>query len=216
MPKVDLYDGTTDPQLHLDNFSALMVLHRYDNTVLCRAFLSTLRGAGRLWFNSLPTNSIESFDQLSDCFFEHFQTQTAPKKTSANLISVKQRPEETICVYLSRFNREALEIKNISSEVKMTALQGDIKDKYLLKLIYKRPPLSFAELMNRAEKYATMNEALLLTYPKSGEKRKSEMEVVNKSPSETSKKQKTEQTGFLNRQVARVDFNWDQFTRLTV
>ncbi|KAJ4960416.1 hypothetical protein NE237_020326 [Protea cynaroides] len=79
----------------------------------------------------------------------------------------------------------------------MTALQGGIKDKDLLKSIYKRPPLSYTELMNRAEKYAAMNEALLLTHPKSGEKRRSEMEVVNKSPSETSKKQKTGKTRLI-------------------
>ncbi|KAJ4972529.1 hypothetical protein NE237_005703 [Protea cynaroides] len=66
----------------------------------------------------------------------------------------------------------------------MMALQGGIKDKDLLKSIYKRPPLTYAELMNRAEKYAAMNEALLLTHPKLGEKRRSKMEVVNKSSSE--------------------------------
>ncbi|KAJ4967243.1 hypothetical protein NE237_019092 [Protea cynaroides] len=98
----------------------------------------------------------------------------------------------------------------------MTALQGGIKDKDLLKSIYKRPPLSYAELMKRAEKYAAINEALLLTHPKSGEKRRGEMEVFNKSLSETSKKQKTGKTRFPGKQVARVDFNWDQFTRLTI
>ncbi|KAJ4980504.1 hypothetical protein NE237_031341 [Protea cynaroides] len=186
MPKVDPYDGTTDQQLHLDKFSALMVLHRYEDAILCQAFPSTLWGVGRLWFNSLPANSIQSFNQLSDRFFEHFQTQTASKKTSTNLINVKQKLEETLRAYLSRFNREALEIKNISSEVKMTALQGGIKDKDLLKSLYKRPSQTYAELMTRAKKYAAMNEALLLTHPKFGEKMRPEDQVT--APDDTSKK----------------------------
>ncbi|KAJ4959630.1 hypothetical protein NE237_019540 [Protea cynaroides] len=78
----------------------------------------------------------------------------------------------------------------------MIALQGGIKDKDLLKSIYKRPPQTYAELMTRAEKYAAMNEALLLTHPKSGEKGRSKKEVINKLPSEISKKQKTGKNGF--------------------
>ncbi|KAJ4961476.1 hypothetical protein NE237_021386 [Protea cynaroides] len=61
-----------------------------------------------------------------------------------------------------------------------------------------------------------MNEALLLTHPKSGEKRKSDTQVSNQTATEAAKKLKIGKDGFLGKQVSRVDFDWDCFTRLTV
>ena len=72
MPQTELYDGKTDPLDHLQSFKALILLHRANDDVMCRAFPATLRKVARLWFSGLHTGSIHSFEQLSRLFMAHF------------------------------------------------------------------------------------------------------------------------------------------------
>ena len=51
MPTLDLYNGTRDPYDHIATFKSIM----------CRAFLTTLKGLTRVWFSKLPPNIIASF-----------------------------------------------------------------------------------------------------------------------------------------------------------
>lgn len=40
--------------------------------VMCRAFLTTLKGAVRVWFSKVPPNAIANFKHLSHSFVHHF------------------------------------------------------------------------------------------------------------------------------------------------
>ncbi|MED6192082.1 hypothetical protein PIB30_006909 [Stylosanthes scabra] len=45
------YDGTTDPQDHLDAFDAIKNLDGVRDATRCKAFSVTLKGAAMTWFN---------------------------------------------------------------------------------------------------------------------------------------------------------------------
>ena len=64
MPTMALYDGTTDPDDHLEVFVSHMVLHGFPEEIMCRAFRNTLTGPARRWFTSLEENSIASWGEL--------------------------------------------------------------------------------------------------------------------------------------------------------
>ena len=51
MPTLDLYNGTRDPCDHIATFKS----------IICRAFLTTLKGPTTVWFSKLPLNIIDSF-----------------------------------------------------------------------------------------------------------------------------------------------------------
>ena len=44
MPSVDLFDGTTDPDDHLDVYKAQMYVQDVDDATCCRYFPATLKG----------------------------------------------------------------------------------------------------------------------------------------------------------------------------
>jgi len=60
----DRYDGSTDPDEHMDAYATHMSLYTSDDAVLCRVFPTSLKGATLSWFTKLPPNSIDSFATL--------------------------------------------------------------------------------------------------------------------------------------------------------
>ena len=51
MPHIDSYDGVKDPLDHLETFKTLMHLQGVADEIMCRAFLTTLKAAARIWFS---------------------------------------------------------------------------------------------------------------------------------------------------------------------
>ena len=65
MPQIDSYDGVRDPLDHLETFKTLMHLQGVVDVIMCKAFLTTLKGAARIWFNQLTPNSSSTFKELN-------------------------------------------------------------------------------------------------------------------------------------------------------
>ncbi|CAA0824985.1 Unknown protein, partial [Striga hermonthica] len=75
------YDGSTDPSRHLRSFENMAVLHRYNDPVQCRAFLTTLRGPAQDWFHQLPLGAVRDFDGFSSSFLNQFASVKAQEKS---------------------------------------------------------------------------------------------------------------------------------------
>ena len=65
MPHIDSYDGVKDPLDQLETFKTLMHLQGVADEIMCRAFLTTLKGVARIWFSQLTPNSVSTFKELS-------------------------------------------------------------------------------------------------------------------------------------------------------
>ena len=65
MPHMNSYDRVKDPLNHLEAFKTLMHLQGVADAIMCRAFPTTLKGAARVWFSKLTSNSISTFKELS-------------------------------------------------------------------------------------------------------------------------------------------------------
>ncbi|KAL0324028.1 UNVERIFIED_CONTAM: hypothetical protein Scaly_2369900 [Sesamum calycinum] len=72
IPNISEYDGTKDPQDHLDQFLAKADLPDISNAAYCKIFRTTMAGKAMTWFNQLPSGTIDSFEQLSQRFLHHF------------------------------------------------------------------------------------------------------------------------------------------------
>ena len=90
MFQVESYDGAKDPLDHLETFKTLMHLQGVADEIMCRAFLSKLKGPARIWFSKLTPNSICTFKELSAQFTSHFIEGHRYKKSTACLMSIKQ------------------------------------------------------------------------------------------------------------------------------
>ncbi|KAK3010045.1 hypothetical protein RJ639_012814 [Escallonia herrerae] len=98
-----------------------MLLLQVSDTIMCRAFATTLRKAAHAWFKSLQPMSIYSFGQLSDIFQKHFVSSRSRRKNSVSLLNIVQEKNESLACFLGRFNAATLEIDNLDESVKYTA-----------------------------------------------------------------------------------------------
>ena len=65
MSQIESYDRAKDPLDHLETFKTLMHFQGVANEIMCRAFLTTLKGLTRIWFSRLMPNSISTFKELN-------------------------------------------------------------------------------------------------------------------------------------------------------
>ena len=128
---------------------------------MCRAFLTTLKGVARIWFNRLTPNSISTFKELSAQFTAHFIGDHRYKKSMACLMSVKQREDETLRAYISRFNKEALSIDEADDKILMAAFTNSLKKGKFLFSLYKNNLKTMSGVLYRATKYMNAEDTLL-------------------------------------------------------
>ena len=75
-------------------------------------------------------------------------------------MSIKQREDETLRSYISRFNKEALSINEIDDKILVVAFTNGLwKGKFLFSL-YKNDPKTMSEVLYRATKYMNTEDAL--------------------------------------------------------
>ncbi|KAG5001404.1 hypothetical protein JHK87_022476 [Glycine soja] len=80
---LEQYDGTTDPNEHLDAFLTQANLHTKDDVILCRVFPTSLKGATLTWYNGLPPRSENNFDTLVERFSAHPDPKSQPRSSIA-------------------------------------------------------------------------------------------------------------------------------------
>ena len=127
MLQIGSYNGVKDPLDHLETFKTLMHLQGVANEIMCRAFPTTLKGPTRIWFSRLTPNSISTFKELSTQFTSHFIERHRYKKSTACLISIRQREDETLRSYIARFNKEALSIDEADDKILVAAFTNGLQ-----------------------------------------------------------------------------------------
>jgi hypothetical protein len=128
------------PVEHLDNFRAHMDLHQTPEMVACRAFPLTLSGNARDWFRKIMPNFIRHFDDLGRMFLTQFMAGRVRRKPSGSLMSLHQRPEESLKDFFMRFNQARLEPEIATDDFIYGALfQGIWKDGALVADIARKP-----------------------------------------------------------------------------
>ncbi|GKC46197.1 hypothetical protein Tco_1063919 [Tanacetum coccineum] len=71
-PNVRVYKGNKDPKDYLSIYSVVAGQEEWPMPVWCKMFGQTLSGSERNWFDSLDSNSVDGFKELSNKFFEEF------------------------------------------------------------------------------------------------------------------------------------------------
>ncbi|XP_075659096.1 uncharacterized protein LOC142628960 [Castanea sativa] len=161
MPHIENYDGSKDPLDHLESFRTLMHLQGVPDEIMCRAFLTTLKGPVRDWYSRLTPNSISTFKELGAQFVSHFIGNHRHKKSIACLLNIKQREDETLRLYLDRFNKESLSIKEADDKILVVAFTNGLRKGKFLFSLYKNDPKTMSDVFYRATKYMNAEDALL-------------------------------------------------------
>ncbi|KAL0378823.1 UNVERIFIED_CONTAM: hypothetical protein Sradi_3187800 [Sesamum radiatum] len=158
IPNISEYDGTKDPLDHLDRFLAKADLLDLSDATYCKIFRTTLAGKAMVWFNQLPIGTIESFEQLSQCFLHHFAINKRYPKTASYLFTMIQREHDSLREYMQKFSEAVLEVPHVNPELLASIMQQNLRRGRFRESIAGKPPTSLDELLVRAEKYIRIEE----------------------------------------------------------
>ncbi|GJU09754.1 reverse transcriptase domain-containing protein [Tanacetum coccineum] len=93
---IKTYDGSDDPEDHLKKFQAAAEMERWAMPTWYHMFNSTLTGSTRVWFDDLPPESIDSYDDLKKAFLANYLQQKKCIKDPVEIHHIKQREGESM------------------------------------------------------------------------------------------------------------------------
>ncbi|KAL0313166.1 UNVERIFIED_CONTAM: hypothetical protein Sradi_5715900 [Sesamum radiatum] len=171
IPNLTEYDGTGDPEDHLEKFLAKANLLDMNDARYYKIFRTTLSRKAMAWFNQLLVHTIENFKQLSQRFLHHFSINKRYPKTASYFFTIIQQEQESLRDYVQQFSEAVLEVPHLNHELLASILQQGLRRGRFRESIARKPPTTLDELLKRAAKYIRIEEALK---PKvdSGNKRK--------------------------------------------
>ncbi|GJW70021.1 hypothetical protein Tco_0126938 [Tanacetum coccineum] len=70
---VKTYDGSGDPKDHIKLFQSAAKTERWAMPTWCHMFNSTLIGNARVWFDKLPKESIDNYEDLRAAFRQNYR-----------------------------------------------------------------------------------------------------------------------------------------------
>ncbi|XP_027075706.1 uncharacterized protein [Coffea arabica] len=154
-----MYDASTDPEDHLSVFLTHMRLQTAADEVRCKTFPMFLKGKARLWFQGLKPGSIRSFPELARQFAAQFVSSNVYARNATHLMSIRQRPDESLRNFMTRFNAESLQVRDKDEKVVMAAFTNGLRVEELFYDLAKNPPVNLEELLRRAHEAANAEEA---------------------------------------------------------
>ncbi|GKV40196.1 hypothetical protein SLEP1_g47864 [Rubroshorea leprosula] len=181
IPQLETYDGTKDPDDHLHAFYSCMQAQNASDALMCKIFPSTLRGNARTWYYSLPPRSISSYTEMASAFATKFSSRGLIRKTTTELMRVKQRDGESLKNYMSRFNDAVLEVSSFDQAVGIAVVISGLKHDRFRDSLIKHAATTFSEVNDRSLKFITAEEYALAQNPPSSKNQNPEWRDDNRS-----------------------------------
>ncbi|GJZ99580.1 reverse transcriptase domain-containing protein [Tanacetum coccineum] len=143
---VKTYDGSGDPEDHLKLFQSAAKTERWAMPTWCHMFNSTLTGNARVWFDKLPKESIDSYEDLRAAFRENYLQQTKHIKDPVEIHHIKQRDGESTEDFMERYKAEVLDVEGAPECMKISGFMHGITHPELIKRLYEKIPRSMDEM----------------------------------------------------------------------
>ena len=116
-----------------------------------RVFPLSLAGQAQQWFTELPAGHIRSFEELKKEFLNAFSIYLPKKKSVIYLMSLQQKPNESLKQYIERFRTATQEVRDLPVELAASALLNGTTHTPLRRSLAFSEPNSMTELFDRVE-----------------------------------------------------------------
>nr|GEV46396.1 reverse transcriptase domain-containing protein [Tanacetum cinerariifolium] len=128
---IKTYDKSEDPNDHIKIFQAATKTERWVMPTWCHMFNSTLTGNARVWFDDLPTKSIDSYEDLKKAFLENYL----------------QRDGESINYFVRRYKLERKDVKGAPKCMRIFSFVHGITNLELIKRLHDKILKTVDEIM---------------------------------------------------------------------
>nr|GEW11783.1 hypothetical protein [Tanacetum cinerariifolium] len=136
-----------DPEDHVKFFQAAPQVERWAMPTWCHMFNSTLIGAARVWFDELPSESIDGYKDLKASFLAYFMQQKKYVKDLVEIQTIKQRDGETIEEFMERFKVETERMKGAPECMRISGFMHGVNNPELTKRLNEHVPKTMKEMM---------------------------------------------------------------------
>ncbi|GJX07523.1 reverse transcriptase domain-containing protein [Tanacetum coccineum] len=133
---IKTYDGSEDPEDHLKIFQTAAKTERWAMPTWCHMFNSTLTGNARVWFDDLPPESIDSYDDLKKAFLENYLQQKKCIKDPIEIHNIKQREGESTEDFVKRYKLESRDVKGAPECMRISGFVHGITNPELIKRLH--------------------------------------------------------------------------------
>ncbi|GJW64423.1 reverse transcriptase domain-containing protein [Tanacetum coccineum] len=144
---VKTYDGSDDPKDHLKIFQAAAKVECWAMPTWCHMFNSTLTGSARVWFDDLPPESVDSYDDLKKAFLANFLQQKKCIKDPIEIHHIKQKEGESTEDFVQRFKNESRHVKGAPKCMRISRFMHGITNPELIKRLHDKISKSVDEMM---------------------------------------------------------------------
>ena len=101
------------------------------------------------------------FEQLSKGFVYHFIGGQIHKKPTSHILNIQQVEGEPLRQYVTRFNKELLQVDETEDQVILTTFQARLLPEDFFFSITKSTPETVTELLQKAQKYMNAEDVVL-------------------------------------------------------
>ena len=134
---------------------------RGDDLHPIKYLLLKLKGPARHWLNSLPENSIGSWENLEDAFLDNFQGTYVRPPDANDLSHIIQQPGESARKLWNKFLTRKNQIVNCPDAEALAAFEHSIRDEWLARHLSQEKPRTMAALTSLMTRFCAGEDSWL-------------------------------------------------------
>ncbi|GJU28265.1 reverse transcriptase domain-containing protein [Tanacetum coccineum] len=181
---VKTYDESDYPEDHLKIFQAAAKVERWAMPTWCHMFNSTLTGSARVWFDDLPLESIDSYDDLKKAFLANYLQQKKCIKDPVEIHHIKRREGESTEDFVQRFKAKSRHVKGALECMRIFGFMHGITNPELIKRLHDNIPKSVDEMMREVGRKQNFDKRGDFKNQQRSERRRDKFTLLTKSPKE--------------------------------
>ena len=158
---IESYDGTTDPAVWIEDFFLHIHMARGDDLHAIKYLPLKLKGPARHWLNSLPTDSIGSWEDLEDAFLDNFKGTYVRPPDADDLSHITQQPGESARQFWIWFLTKKNQIVDSLDAEALAAFKHNIRDEWLARHLGQEKPKSMAALTTLMTRFCAGEDSWL-------------------------------------------------------
>jgi hypothetical protein len=137
-----------------------------------------LTGAARSWLNTLPNDSIGSWEELESQFTRNFRSTYKRLASLEEIKSCIQRKGETLRSYILRWSIIKNSAEDISDERAVDAFSAGLCRLDLVEELGRTKPRTVSELMEVAKRFADGEDAYKRTFTRSRQSKQAKAKIL--------------------------------------